>query len=221
MDRDLSVSIPIEDIENGITNAQVCFAEITTDNPNVWFELGYAIATKKAVCLVCSTERQTRFPFDVQHRNIIRYEVASKSDFEALGTKITDRLKAIVERQGELQTVAALPSTIQTTEGLSAHEMVALSTIMQGRFVTPYNLARDMEVAGFTKLAASLASTMLQRKGFIETKEIRDVEEGDLYDAFRATDKGVNWLLANQDKLVLRSSPRVAAVRSVVDDIPF
>ncbi|MDX6501249.1 MAG: hypothetical protein QOG23_4509 [Blastocatellia bacterium] len=34
VDRDPTVSIPIEDIEAGIRNAEVCLAEITTDNPN-------------------------------------------------------------------------------------------------------------------------------------------------------------------------------------------
>ena len=37
VDRDPSVSIPIEDIESGIRTADICIAEITTDNPNVWF----------------------------------------------------------------------------------------------------------------------------------------------------------------------------------------
>ena len=38
VDKDPGVSIPINDIEPGIRNAQICFAEITTDNPNVWFD---------------------------------------------------------------------------------------------------------------------------------------------------------------------------------------
>ncbi len=47
VDRDPPVSIPINEIEQGIRGAAVCFAEITLDNPNVWFELGYAIGRKK------------------------------------------------------------------------------------------------------------------------------------------------------------------------------
>lgn len=71
VDRDPTVSIPIEDIEAGIRNAEVCLAEITTDNPNVWFELGFAIASQRDVVLICSSERKSRFPFDIQHRSII------------------------------------------------------------------------------------------------------------------------------------------------------
>jgi hypothetical protein len=39
VDEDPSASIPIEQIEKKIREAAFCFAEITADNPNVWFEL--------------------------------------------------------------------------------------------------------------------------------------------------------------------------------------
>ena len=38
IDKDLSVRIPIDEIEKGITDSEICFAEITTDNPNVKFQ---------------------------------------------------------------------------------------------------------------------------------------------------------------------------------------
>ena len=38
VDRDPSVSVPIENIERDIKTSAVCLAEISTDNPNVWFE---------------------------------------------------------------------------------------------------------------------------------------------------------------------------------------
>src|SRR5688572_3287132 len=40
VDRDPSVSIPIDEIESGIRSCAVCLADVTLDNPNVWFELG-------------------------------------------------------------------------------------------------------------------------------------------------------------------------------------
>src|SRR5688500_17614708 len=74
VDQDPATSIPIEDIEAGIRGAAICFADITLDNPNVWFELGFAIAERKPIVLVCSDERHTRFPFDIQHRTVTRYQ---------------------------------------------------------------------------------------------------------------------------------------------------
>jgi hypothetical protein len=55
VDRDPGVSIPIDQIESGIRGAQVCLADVTLDNPNVWFELGFAIAAKREVVIVCGT----------------------------------------------------------------------------------------------------------------------------------------------------------------------
>jgi nucleoside 2-deoxyribosyltransferase len=92
VDQDPSVSIPIDDIESGIRNSEICFAELTTDNPNVWFELGFAIAVQKEVVLVCSEDRESKFPFDVQHRNIIQYKTDAPQDFEELRGKITKRI---------------------------------------------------------------------------------------------------------------------------------
>ena len=59
VDRDPSVSIPIDEIELGIKRSEICLAEITTDNPNVWFELGFTIAVPKEVVLICSEERKS------------------------------------------------------------------------------------------------------------------------------------------------------------------
>jgi hypothetical protein len=95
VDQDPAVSIPIQSIEDGIQSSYVCLADITLDNPNVWFEVGYAIAAKKEVVFICSEDRRTPFPFDVQHRTITKYATASPRDFKELQEKITRRLKAI------------------------------------------------------------------------------------------------------------------------------
>jgi hypothetical protein len=103
VDRDPSVRIPIEEIEDGIKRSALCFAELTSDNPNVWYELGYAFAMDKDVVMV-TEERQT-FPFDIQHRQIINYRPSSKSDFENLEKDITEKLKALLQKKkmyGEL-----------------------------------------------------------------------------------------------------------------------
>ena len=67
VDLDPSVSVPIDSIEAGIQSAELCLADISLDNPNVWFEVGYAIAAGKEVVFICSEDRTTKFPFDVQH----------------------------------------------------------------------------------------------------------------------------------------------------------
>ena len=67
IDRDPSVQIPIDDIEKGIRTASLCLVDISTDNPNVWFELGFAIAAQVEVILVCcSDERKTPVSFPIR-----------------------------------------------------------------------------------------------------------------------------------------------------------
>ena len=68
VDQDPAVNIPIQSIENGIQGSDVCLADITLDNPNVWFEVGYAVASQRDMVLICANERATPFPFDVQSR---------------------------------------------------------------------------------------------------------------------------------------------------------
>lgn len=96
VDEDYGVRIPVESIENGIRLSSICLAEISTDNPNVWYELGYAIAYKKDVIMICSSQRK-KFPFDVQHRSIIRYKTDSPSDIERLSKEITDKIKSYID----------------------------------------------------------------------------------------------------------------------------
>lgn len=82
VDRDSSVDIPVKSMEERIANAALFIAEITTDNPNVWYELGYASALNKSIIMVCSDERQTPYPFDVRHKSILLYRTKGPTDYE-------------------------------------------------------------------------------------------------------------------------------------------
>ena len=74
MDQDARADVLITSIEEVIRSAAVCLADITTDNPNVWYELGFAFAATRPVVMVCSNERTGKYPFDIQHRAIITYK---------------------------------------------------------------------------------------------------------------------------------------------------
>ena len=207
VDRDPSVVIPIDRIEAEIRSSGICIADITTDNPNVWFELGYAIAAAKPVCLICSEERKTHFPFDVQHRNIIRYKVESKSDFDLLGSQIEENLKALMANEATVGRVVS-DSPLAATEGLSAHEIAALVFAMAhctlySVGISGFELLRKMQEAGFTHVATGLAMASLERKKMIDKTPMQDDREGD-YMAYHVTSCGNDWLLANQSLLRLR-----------------
>jgi len=82
VDRDSSVDIPVNSMEDRIAKASLVIAEITEDNPNVWYELGYAFALGKSVIMVCSDERKPPYPFDIQHKSILSYRTKSPKDYE-------------------------------------------------------------------------------------------------------------------------------------------
>src|SRR5262245_16034475 len=70
VDEDRSVSVPIDDIEQNIRASEICLADITADNPNIWYEVGHAFANAKPVVMICAKPRPTKPPFDIHHRQI-------------------------------------------------------------------------------------------------------------------------------------------------------
>jgi nucleoside 2-deoxyribosyltransferase len=223
VDRDPRVVIPIDEIEEGIRASQACVAEISTNNPNVWFELGYAIAAGKPVVLLAQHDAAPRFPFDVQHRHVIRYRTDSVSDFEKLRDELTTRLRAVVEKEARLER-AIQPTSIAEVEGLSQHELVALVSIAENidspeSVATAHAVRNDMEKSGFTRVAFTLALSQLMRKGFVIAQEERDWN--DSYMAYAVTSEGMNWLHQHQDVLVLRRAPeKVSSPAAQIDKMP-
>lgn len=207
VDRDPGASVPIDDIESGIRGATACLADISEDNPNVWFELGFAIAARKQVVLVSRSDR-SKFPFDVQHRRIITYETESVRDFNELKTKITSQLQAAVQKQQRLANVAEL-SDMAAIEGLTQHEIAALvavaeNTDVPGESVSTYLIRRDMEESGFTRVAATLALLALSGKEMLSISELYDDDTREHYKAYLLQDPGVQWLQRNQQRLLLK-----------------
>jgi hypothetical protein len=121
VDKDPNSQIPIDDIDLQIRNSEICLADITEDNPNVWFEFGVAIAYHKDVILICSTERNGKFPFDVRHRTIIQYSNESSSDFDRLKQKIKEKINALMRIKQKEQIGNDDRRISRLTNGLEAH----------------------------------------------------------------------------------------------------
>lgn len=223
VDHDPSVAVPISDIHRGIEDSVVCVAEISTDNPNVWYELGFAMAHGRPIVLLCSDERIGNFPFDVQHRKIIRYSTDSLSDFEEVKSKISSQIQAMLrkqERMGQLSSV----TSISRVEGLEQYELAGLVIVAEepDSQTSVYRFQSDMEKAGFRKIAATLARKTLTDRRFLQDGQDED-HDGELYTFLKVTDAGMDWLVANQGELALRNPGRRAPQTIVEpdDDLPF
>lgn len=216
VDRDPGVDVAIDAIEEGIRNADACLADITTDNPNVWYELGFASAIGKLLVMVCSDERKgKKYPFDIQHRTILPYSVDSTSDFEGLKRRITERLLALLAKRATLDQIGS-DRTLSNVEGLSQPELIVLAAAAGNAFAPSdsaitSSVRNDVLGSGFTLLAFALGMKRLVGKGLIRHDFERD-EDGESWSVIVVTDCGWSWIDKNEDKFVLRL-PK--------DDIPF
>ncbi len=76
----------MDQVWGGINAARILVAELTTRNPNVYYELGLAHALKKPVVLVSAKEEDV--PFDLQHIRVIYYDTTDPF----WGTKLIEKV---------------------------------------------------------------------------------------------------------------------------------
>jgi hypothetical protein len=217
VDHDKSVSIPIEKIEEGIRNSDCIFAELSEDNPNVWLEVGLAVAHGQELCLICSDKRQ-KFPFDVQHRTILRYSTGTRSDFDELQKKITERLLAIKKsnkRSREIRAVASINSVNLRIEELNCLAAIAGST--DGSMLR-YDIFNRMEKWDFTNIAIGLSLRTLAKREFIDLFSDQD-HNGNYSEYAKLSDEGWKYIEANTEKFVMRKTGKKPP--DLDDDIPF
>lgn len=89
----------MEQIWTGINTAKVLVAELTTKNPNVFYELGLAHALKKPVVLVSSNENDV--PFDLKHIRVIYYDLSDPFWGSKLIDKIAENILSAIKNPEE------------------------------------------------------------------------------------------------------------------------
>lgn len=93
-------NIILSDIILSIRRATVIIADITPDNPNVFYEIGYAHAIKKPTILLCEKSIRDKLPFDVSGFRVVFYNntIGGKEDVEE---KLIKHLNSIVQTEQE------------------------------------------------------------------------------------------------------------------------
>jgi hypothetical protein len=204
VDRDPGASIPIDKLEEQIRTAAACVADISAQNPNVWYELGYAWALRLPLVMIC--QKGVKPAFDIQHRNIVFYSSDSPSDFEKLRSNITARLQAELRTKEKAAELAddISPSLIARTDGLSTHEFSALALIFELRTgkrdpVSYWQLKNNMENANINALGVKLAAARLERLSLVEIIDARDPDTGEPFDGILVTEQGEQWLVDHME----------------------
>jgi hypothetical protein len=82
----------MDQIWRGIRDASVLVAELTSKNPNVFYELGLAHALEKPVVLVASNQEDV--PFDLRHIRVILYDQSDPFWGQKLVDKLADNIQS-------------------------------------------------------------------------------------------------------------------------------
>lgn len=98
----------IDQIWEGINAAKVLVAELTSRNPNVFYELGLAHALDKPVVLVCANEDDV--PFDLKHIRVIYYNVSDPFWGQKLIEKVAENILSALTNPEEAVFKRALTS---------------------------------------------------------------------------------------------------------------
>lgn len=219
------MDVPIDAIESGIRDAAVCLADITMDNPNVWYELGYAFAVGKPVVMVCSKER-TKYPFDIQHRTVTSYTAEAPEDFVRLEQQVTERLRAAIKKSETLQQIADA-DPVASVAGLSHAETLVLAVVaseigMPDGSANVWTVQRAAERTSLTKMGFTLALKRLQTKKFVQHGTALDQNEYE-YPVLSITDAGWTWIDSNESRFILQQPTHKPELDSGItdDDIPF
>ena len=239
-DEILGLTPVIEKIETAIRSAPICVAEVTNDNPNVWLELGYALALDRPTVILCEKAVRPKLPFDVQHRSVIFYRTDSQSGFEELRKNIVRLVKHELASERKIQKAPVLKIGDVDKVDLKEFEVAILTTIftfstsMTGG-VQSYELEQKVKAMGYEDLAVALGITTLRDRELI-SESVEWIEDGSYsYEAkiYRVEPTGVEWIKSNQDSLEIMAPPRVAprkaenTTKSAAtfddfdDDIPF
>lgn len=189
VDEDNYSIIPIESIHTKIKESSICIAEITTDNPNVWYELGYALALEKNIVILCSEERTTQFPFDIRHRNILIYKTQTLSDFEELKNNLKKRIKAY----------SKLEYDRVNSGDLNDFEIIVLKAIWNNQNTQYEIISKDKITKGKeSDYIVSAIRKLILRKFVVY---VYSNENGIMKSFYRITLEGEKWIKENENLL--------------------
>ncbi len=108
-DEILGAKPPLEKIKSSIDNAAVCIAEVTSNNPNVFFELGWAFARERPTFVLWDKSKLPKgLPFNIHGEAGIPYNSKKNGWREDLRKKLLDNI--VFELNQALEQKKIVPS---------------------------------------------------------------------------------------------------------------
>ena len=213
-DEILGLNPVIEKIETAIESAAICIAEVSEDNPNVWLELGYALALNRPAVILCDRAKRARLPFDVQHRPVILYRTDSRSGFDELERDIVKFVSNQLTIEQRINRSLTLKPGSELSADLEEYE-VAILTLAFSFWPTPvgsvghWEVEKRLRASSFSELAVALGISGLLRRNYVVQ---RIVEEESNYDShevkhYQITPQGIEWVESHRSLLELRMPP--------------
>ncbi len=229
-DQILGLQPVVEKIESAIRGAQICVAEVSTDNPNVWLEVGFALALDRPTVIMCDKAMRKRLPFDIQHRPVILYRTDSRSGFDELEKELIRNVGNELDRSSRIKHAPVLKAGATTLEDLKDYEVAMLSTLL-ALWATPKNggthsdLQTKLSAIGFNDVALALGITRLTQKAYVQ-KQI--VEETDSWgnpwqnELFQITPEGIAWIQAHEGEIEIKLPKAPASCQTEEpESLPF
>lgn len=145
-----------ERIQQLLDSADVLVAEISEENPNVYYELGLAHGNRKPVILIC--KKATVVPFDLHHWNQIRYETPTD-----LGKQLVDVLEALGKK---------LESTPKKCKETLPRDLEVGQLAVKCRMISPMVLEKRLDELTSDSCPHDTISEMLLATGDINQEQM-------------------------------------------------
>lgn len=210
-DEILGLNPVIEKIEKAIESAAICIAEVTEDNPNVWLELGYALALDRPTVILCDRAARSKLPFDVQHRPVIFYRTDSRSGFDELERDIIKFVKNQLENERRIAKTYILKPGSEESTDLAKYEVSILATAFAA-WPTPvgsishWDLEKKLQKEGFSDVGLALGISKLIGRSYLLERIV--MEEDSHYGSlevkhYQISPEGIKWIEMHSELLTL------------------
>ena len=211
-DEILGLNPVIEKIEKAIESAAICVAEVSEDNPNVWLELGYALALNRPTVILCDKAARHKLPFDVQHRPIIFYRTDSRSGYDELERDIVKFVKNQLQTEQRIRTTFTLKPGSELSTDLENYEVSILATAFAA-WPTPvgsishWDLEKKLRNEGYTDVGLALGISKLIGRNFLVERIV--MEDDSQYGSVEAkhyqiSPDGILWIEGHSQLLTLQ-----------------